>query len=72
MTNAGWKFYLLYLFVDVAGIFFIYFFFAETKGRSLEEINEIFADPHPVKASLRKKKVVVDQHDGAVVAVEAA
>ena len=29
------------------------------QGRSLEEIDEIFADPHPVKASLRKQKVVV-------------
>jgi hypothetical protein len=25
----------------------------------LEEIDEIFADPHPVKASLKKQKVVV-------------
>jgi hypothetical protein len=39
-------------------------------GRSLEEINEIFEDPHPVKASLRKRNVVIDQTDGRVVAVE--
>ncbi|OQV01787.1 hypothetical protein CLAIMM_07081 [Cladophialophora immunda] len=59
MTNGGWKFYILYLCVDVLGIVFIYLFFVETKGRSLEEIDDIFADPHPVKASLRKQKVVV-------------
>ncbi|EXJ54382.1 hypothetical protein A1O7_09721 [Cladophialophora yegresii CBS 114405] len=59
MTNGGWKFYILYLCVDVSGIVFIYLFFVETKGRSLEEIDDIFADPHPVKASLRKQKVVV-------------
>jgi hypothetical protein len=29
------------------------------QGRSLEEIDEIFADAHPVKASLRKQKVIV-------------
>jgi len=29
------------------------------KGRSLEEIDDVFADPHPVKASLRRQKVVV-------------
>jgi len=71
ITNAGWKFYLLYLFVDVLGIAVIYFCFVETKGRSLEEINEIFEDPHPVKASLRKRNVVVDTKEGVVVAVEA-
>jgi len=38
----------------------------------LEEINEIFEDPHPVKASLRKRNVVVDKKGGVVVAVQAA
>ncbi|KAK3671457.1 hypothetical protein LTR78_008735 [Recurvomyces mirabilis] len=59
ITNAQWKFYFLYLVIDAVGILFIYLFFVETKGRSLEEIDEIFADPHPVKASLRKQEVVV-------------
>ena len=31
ITNAGWKFYSLYLIVDVTGILFIYLFFVETK-----------------------------------------
>lgn len=57
ITNSGWKFYILYLVVDVTGVIFIYLFFVETKGRSLEEIDDIFADPHPVRASLRKKLV---------------
>ena len=42
MTNGGWKFYILYLCVDVLGIVFIYLFFVETKGRSLEEIGKEF------------------------------
>jgi hypothetical protein len=49
----------LYFIVDFVGIIFIYLFFIETKGRSLEEIDEIFADPHPVKASLKKQEVFV-------------
>lgn len=31
ITNAGWKFYILYLAVDMLGILFIYLFFVETK-----------------------------------------
>ena len=59
ITRSGWKFYFLYFVVDFVGIIFIYLFFVETKNRSLEEIDEIFADPHPVKASLKKQEVVV-------------
>lgn len=59
ITNSGWKFYILYLAIDAVGVLFIYFFFVETKGRSLEEIDEIFADPHPVKKSLQRQEVLV-------------
>lgn len=59
ITNAHWKFYILYLAVDGLGILVIYFTFVETKGRSLEEIDEIFADPNPVKKSLQKREVVI-------------
>lgn len=31
ITNSGWKFYILYLAIDVTGIVFIYLFFVETK-----------------------------------------
>ncbi|MCJ1314114.1 hypothetical protein MMC25_007794 [Agyrium rufum] len=58
ITNSGWKFYFLYLAIDVTGILFIYLFFVETKGRSLEEIDDLFEDPHPVRASKAKQKVV--------------
>ncbi|KDQ50464.1 hypothetical protein JAAARDRAFT_141972 [Jaapia argillacea MUCL 33604] len=63
ITNSGWKFYILYLVIDAVGIAVIYFCFVETKGRSLEEIDEIFDDPHPVRASLRKRGVVVDKEE---------
>jgi len=59
ITNSGWKFYLLYLGIDALGIAAIYFTFVETKGRTLEEIDEIFADPHPVRRSLQKREVIV-------------
>jgi hypothetical protein len=59
ITNSGWKFYILYLAIDALGVVTIYFTFVETKGRTLEEIDEIFADPHPVRKSLQKREVIV-------------
>lgn len=29
----------------------------ETKDRTLEELDEVFSDPHPVKKSLEKRSV---------------
>lgn len=41
---------------------FIYFFFPETNHRTLEELEEVFAAPHPVKKSLepRSASTVLD------------
>lgn len=43
----------------------------ETKGRSLEELQEIFSDPHPVKKSLEKHKVVLVEGQGVKVEMDA-
>ncbi|KAM3083403.1 hypothetical protein ACMFMG_004054 [Clarireedia jacksonii] len=43
-------------------------FFVETKGRTLEELTEIFNAAKPVKYSLKKSEVVI--HDGEGVGVE--
>ena len=42
----------------------MYMTVVETKGRSIEEIEEIFNDPHPVKRSLQKHEVVVKAGEG--------
>ena len=36
----------------------------ETKGRSLEELEDIFNSPKPVKASLEKQLVVLKKGEG--------
>jgi len=54
-TGAGWKYYMLFIFWDTLEAVFIYFFFVETKKRTLEELGAIFRSPNPVRASLRKK-----------------
>jgi sugar porter (SP) family MFS transporter len=45
ITNAGWKFYLLFCIGNVLQVFFIYFFVKETKGLTLEEIDVLYAKP---------------------------
>lgn len=64
MTNAdvcqiGYWFYVFFVFWDCFEFTFMYFFFVETKGLTLEEMDEIFESKNPRKASIQKKKVKV-------------
>lgn len=40
IAHSGWRFYILYVVWDAFGVVVIYFFFVETRGRSLEELDE--------------------------------
>lgn len=59
VAAVGWKFFILYIIIDAAGALFVYFFFVETHGRSLEELEAIFEAADPVKESLKKEKVLI-------------
>ncbi|CAG8957269.1 hypothetical protein HYFRA_00010691 [Hymenoscyphus fraxineus] len=65
LTNIGYWFYVFFVFWDVFEFTFMYFFFVETKGLTLEEMDEIFESKNPRKASTSIKKakvqVVVDE-----------
>jgi len=53
-VNIGWKTYIIYAVLNASFILIIYFFLVETKGRSLEELDAIFAAPgDPVKNEKR-------------------
>ncbi|KAL1975649.1 hypothetical protein VTN31DRAFT_4041 [Thermomyces dupontii] len=56
LRDIGYWFYVFFVFWDCFEFAFIYFFFVETKGRTLEELNEVFEAPNPRKASLKIKK----------------
>ncbi|KAF9729489.1 hypothetical protein PMIN06_011036 [Paraphaeosphaeria minitans] len=57
LANIGYWFYVFFVFWDMFEFAFIYFFFVETKGLTLEEMDFIFEAKNPRKASTEKKKV---------------
>lgn len=63
-TEAGWKYYFLYIFWDVFELACIYFFFVETSNRTLEQLTWIFRQKNPVKASLAKDRITYAQTAG--------
>ena len=42
----------------------MYLTIVETKGKTLEEIGEIFDSKHPVRESLRKREVIIKKGEG--------
>ena len=53
--KIGYYFYLVFVFWDLLEVAFMYFFFPETKDRTLEELEEVFSAKNPVKKSLEKR-----------------
>lgn len=51
----GHYFYLVFVFWDLFEAVFMYFFFVETKDRTLEELEELYQADNPVKKSLEKR-----------------
>ncbi|KAH8696014.1 general substrate transporter [Talaromyces proteolyticus] len=54
LQNIGYWFYVFFVLWDLFEAAFIYLFFVETKGRTLEELDEVFEAKNPRKASTRK------------------
>lgn len=69
MKDIGWKTYIIFTIWDLIQVVLIYVFIPETKGRTLEELDEIFEAKSPVKMSTQKKRVALDS-EGAVLKVE--
>ncbi|KAJ9136571.1 General substrate transporter [Pleurostoma richardsiae] len=66
MRNISWKTYIVFTVQDCIQAAIIWAFLPETKGRTLEELDEIFAAKNPVKASTRKKTIAVTQFGDVV------
>ena len=66
-ANLGWKTYIYYAVFNAVFVPIIYFFLVETRGRSLEELDVVFATPgDPVKNEKRLP------HDIAIEAAKVA
>ncbi|KAM0329496.1 hypothetical protein ACHAQA_004805 [Verticillium albo-atrum] len=66
MGTLGWKTYIIFTIWDLVQTVIIYFYLPETKNRTLEELDEVFAAKNPVKHSLQKKEIGVDVHGDIV------
>ncbi|KAG8931644.1 hypothetical protein FRC03_000561 [Tulasnella sp. 419] len=44
LKSSGWKFYLLYVVLNIVSATLVILFFPETKGKTLEEMDEVFGD----------------------------
>ncbi|OZJ01452.1 hypothetical protein BZG36_05558 [Bifiguratus adelaidae] len=59
LGNLARKFYFVWLIWNAIYIGIVYFTFPETKGRTLEELKEVFNASNPVKRSIAKRTVYV-------------
>lgn len=64
LKNIGWKTYTIFLVFHFLQWVAMYFTIVETKGRSLEEIEEIFDNTKPVKKSRERHHVIIRKGEG--------
>jgi hypothetical protein len=64
------QYYFLFIFWDTFQFAFIYFFYVETRRRTLEELSEIFRAPKPVKMSLSRTQIVMHGTNGVTEVME--
>lgn len=62
IEGISYYYYLVFVFWDLVEFAIIYFFFVETKNRTLEELNEVFNAKNPVKKSLEKRDNKTIEH----------
>jgi len=66
LANIKWKTYIVFIVWCAIQAIVIYFIVPETKNRTLEELDEIFKAKNPMKASIVKKKLELDDQANIV------
>jgi len=70
MAKIGYKAYIIWTIWNGIEFVIAYFFFVETKGFTLEELDAVFEAKNPRKASTMMKTVVVDAEGGIMTTKE--
>ncbi|OQE30897.1 hypothetical protein PENFLA_c002G04213 [Penicillium flavigenum] len=65
LANISTNYFWIFVGWDVVESIFWYFFCVESQGRTLEQLEWVYQQPNPVKASLNVDKIVV-QEDGTI------
>ena len=63
IERLGWKLYLIFLVWLVIEIIVVFLFFVETKGKTLEELRDIFNAKNPVKESMKTTTIVATDEE---------
>ena len=58
LVKIAWKIYIIYAVWNVVQTAWIYFYFVETRGHTLEELDTIFESHQPVRDSLKSANTV--------------
>jgi hypothetical protein len=62
LANIGWKYYIFFVCSNLVSAALVFFCYPETKGKSLEQMDELFGDaviPHALDSPLGADKMEV-------------
>jgi hypothetical protein len=65
ISNIGWKTYIIFAVFNAAWIPVVYFFFPETKGMELEEVDKMFSKEDDLAAAAfvdKEKEITAIQY----------
>ena len=62
-NNIGWRTYLIFAVFNAAGVPIMYFFYPETKDRSLEEVDLIFRNAKNLRQAIKLSFVMAKHYD---------
>ncbi|RHZ67846.1 hypothetical protein CDV55_102526 [Aspergillus turcosus] len=65
-ANIGWKYYIFFVCSNAASAVVVFLFFPETKGKSLEQMDELFGDqmvPHALKDPKAAEAVMLERRE---------
>lgn len=66
IQKIAWKTYIIFVIVCAVEAVILYLYMVETRGYTLEELDEVFAAKNPRKASTARKRLILDAADSVI------